>query len=84
MQSQMCIRYSNPNAPRNDGTTPISIAAEKGHVEILKMLMPTTGNPNAPDNDPKHGKQEMLEIVNDLYENDDDPKPKKICLSKQT
>ena len=37
----------NPNAPRNDGATPILVAAQNNHIEILKLLMRSTDNPNA-------------------------------------
>ena len=32
----------NPNASRKDGKTPIFVAAEKGHTEIVKVLAPLT------------------------------------------
>ena len=35
----------NPNAPENNGTTPIHIAALHGHTEIVKILIPLTDNP---------------------------------------
>ena len=41
----------NPNAPRNDGYTPIHYAAMGGHLEIVRLLMTSTTNANAPDND---------------------------------
>ena len=28
----------NPNEPRNDGTTPLSIATQKNHFEIVQLL----------------------------------------------
>ena len=40
----------NPNAPRNDGTTPIFMAAQYNRIEVVKLLMDTTQNPNAPMN----------------------------------
>ena len=40
----------NPNAPDEDGFTPIYWAALKGHTEIVKILAPLTDNSNAPDN----------------------------------
>ena len=41
----------NPNAANNDnGNTPIHYAAEKGHIEIVQLLMSSTDNPNAVDN----------------------------------
>ena len=41
----------NPNAPDEDGDTPINWAAYKGHTEMVKILAPLTDNPNAPDED---------------------------------
>ena len=40
----------NPNAPNNDGITPIFIAAQNNHIEMVKLLMKSTENPNAPRN----------------------------------
>ena len=40
----------NPNAPKNDGSTPIYWAAVWGHTEIVKILAPLTDTPNAPWN----------------------------------
>ena len=37
----------NPNTPDKDGTTPIYLAAQVGHTEIVKILAPLTNNPNA-------------------------------------
>ena len=37
----------NPNAPHEDGETPISRAVIFGHTEILKILVPLTDNQNA-------------------------------------
>ena len=39
-----------PNAPADNGTTPIHIAAFKGHLEIVKFLTKLTDCPNAPNN----------------------------------
>ena len=39
----------NPNAPDENGRTPIHWAAYYGHTEIVKILAPLTDNPNAPD-----------------------------------
>ena len=41
---------NNPNAPNEDGSTPIHLAAWKGYTEIVKILVPLTDNPNAPNN----------------------------------
>ena len=38
-----------PNAPDDDGCTPIFVAAQHGSKEILKILVPLTDNPNAPN-----------------------------------
>ena len=38
-----------PNAPNQDGYTPIHRAAWKGHTEIVQILAPLTDNPNAPN-----------------------------------
>ena len=40
----------NPNAPSDDGWTPIHVAVMEGHIEIVKLLMSVTDNPNAPNN----------------------------------
>ena len=39
----------NPNAPANNGFTPIFWAAMKGHIEIVRLLLETTNNPNSAD-----------------------------------
>ena len=38
----------NPNAPGEDGRTPIYLAAWGGHTEIVQFLAPLTDNPNTP------------------------------------
>ena len=38
----------NLNEPNQDGETPIYIAAENGHVDVIKVLAPLCDNPNAP------------------------------------
>ena len=38
---------NNPNAPNDDGETPIDWAAENGHTEIVKILAGFTDNPKA-------------------------------------
>ena len=43
----------DPNAPDKSGASPIHAAAQKGHIEIVKILAPLTDNPNAPKNDGK-------------------------------
>ena len=45
----MAPLFEYPNAPANDGMTPINLAAYDGHTEIVKILAPLTDNPNAPD-----------------------------------
>ena len=38
----------NPIAPRKtDGATPIFLAAQNNHIEIVKILLKATDNPNA-------------------------------------
>ena len=45
----------NPNAPNKWGETlgetPIYLAAKNGHSEIVKILVPLTKTPNAPNKD---------------------------------
>ena len=43
--------FPNPNQPRNNGTTPIYVAAQENHIEVVKLLMYSTNNPNEPCND---------------------------------
>ena len=38
-----------PNAPNQDGLTPIHLAAMNGHTEVVKFLVTYTETPNAPD-----------------------------------
>ena len=40
----------NPNAPDENGDTPIHGAASKGHTEIVKFLAPLTDDPNVSNN----------------------------------
>ena len=61
--------------------TPIYMAAENGHTEIVKILAPLTDNPNAPDEDgwtPIHraadnGHIEIVKILVPLTENPNAP-----------
>ena len=39
----------NPNAPNENGVTPIHRAAYHGYTEIIKILAPLTDNPNTPN-----------------------------------
>ena len=39
----------NPNAPDEEGATPIHWAAYTQNIEIVEVLGPLTDNPNAPD-----------------------------------
>ena len=41
-------KVENPNAPRPDGLTPIHVAAQEGHTEVIKFLAPKVEKPNAP------------------------------------
>ena len=41
--------YEKPDAPDEDGNTPIYWAAFKGHTDIVKILAPLIDNPNAPN-----------------------------------
>ena len=41
---------NTPYSPNRDGDTPIHSAARHGHTEIVKILIPLTDNPNAPNN----------------------------------
>ena len=43
----------NPNVSNINGDTPIYVAANEGHTEIVKVLAPLTDNPNAPNKDGK-------------------------------
>ena len=69
---------NNPNAPDNNGATPIYWAAVNGHTEIVKILVPLTDNPNAPNKDgktpiywaAKHGHTEIVKILAPLTDND--------------
>ena len=71
----------NPNAPNEDGETPIYCAARKGYTEIVKFLAPLTDNPNAPDvwgNTPIHraasnGHTEIVKILAPLTDNPNAP-----------
>ena len=68
----------NPNAPKNDGETPIYRAAYHGHTKIVKILAPLTANPNAPDdygNTPIHiaAMRGHIEIVKFLAPLTDNP-----------
>ena len=62
---------NNPNAPMNNGDTPIHVAAFNGHTEIVKILAPLTDNPNAPNMDgrtPLHwaahnGHKEIVKVL---------------------
>ena len=40
---------SSPNARNNWGQSPINVAANYGHTEIVKILAPLTDYPNDPD-----------------------------------
>ena len=68
----------NPNAPDNNGWTPIHEAAKNGHTEIVKALIECTDNPNAPDIfgwTPIHeaAMKGHIEIVKALIECTDNP-----------
>ena len=71
----------HPNAPDNNGNTPIHEAAYFGNTGIVKILAPLTDNPNAPDNDgytPIHraawkGHTEIVKILAPLTDNPNTP-----------
>ena len=71
----------NPNAPDEDGKTPIHWAANRGHTEIVKILAPLTNHPNAPNEDgdtPIHhaasmGHTEIVKILAPLTDNPNAP-----------
>ena len=76
----------NPNAPDNNGATPMHLAAWNGYREIVKILVPLTDNPNAPDKDgstPIHlaawkGYTEIVKILVPLTDNPNAPNNKGI------
>ena len=39
----------DPNVPDKNGITPIHLAAENGHLEVMKLLIKKTNNPNSPE-----------------------------------
>ena len=67
----------NPNAPNENGDTPIFWAARHGRTEIVKTLAPLTYNPNAPDTNgytpiyiaAHHGHTEIIKILVPLTDN---------------
>ena len=71
----------NPNAPDENGRTPIHNAAYWGHIEMVKILVPWTDNPNAPDKDGRtpilmalfDGHSEIVKILLSLTDNPNAP-----------
>ena len=71
----------NPNAPDEEGVTPIFWAACCGNTEIVKILAPLTDNPNAPDEyghtpiyvAAKEGHTEIVKILAPLTNNPNAP-----------
>ena len=71
----------NPNAPDNNGQTPIYWAAFNGQTEIVKILAPLTDNPNAHDNTGQtpilnaalNGHTEIVKILAPLTDNPNAP-----------
>ena len=71
----------NPNAPDENGRTPIYFAAHKGHTEIVKILTPLTDNPNTSDKDgytpiywaARNGYTEIFKILVPLTDNPNAP-----------
>ena len=57
----MAPLMENPNAPDENGRTPLYWAAQKGYIEIVKILAPFSDNPNAADED---GKTPIFEAAN--------------------
>ena len=68
----MAPLFESPNAPNEDGKTPIREAARFGHTEFIKILACLTDNPNAPDKAglspsniaARHGFIEIVNILN--------------------
>ena len=84
----------NPNAPDEEGVTPIFWAACCGNTEIVKILAPLTDNPNAPDEyghtpiyvAAKEGHTEIVKILAPLTDNPNAPnnsgmRPSKVATS---
>ena len=71
----------NPNAPNEDGDTPIYCAAKNGQTEIVKILAPLTNNPNLSDEEEKtpiywaamEGQTEIIKILAPLTDNPNAP-----------
>ena len=67
----------NPNAPDEDGKTPIYWAALNGHTDIIKILTPMTSNPNFSTvygvtpirNAARKGHTEIVQILASLTDN---------------
>ena len=77
----MAPLIDNPNAPGENGWTPIYRAAYNGNTEVVKILAPLTDNPNAPNNYGRtpiysaacYGFTEIVNILAPLTENPNAP-----------
>ena len=77
----MAPLIDNPNAPGENGWTPIYRAAYNGNTEVVKILAPLTDNPNAPNNygrtpiylAAQNGHTEIVKILAPLTDNPNAP-----------
>lgn len=44
----LASKVNDPNAPRNNGLTPIQAAIRNGHAEVVKYLLSNVTEPNPP------------------------------------
>ena len=77
MKIQKLSIFWRPNAPDEDGKTPIYWAALNGHTDIIKILTPMTSNPNFSTvygvtpirNAARKGHTEIVQILASLTDN---------------
>ena len=70
-------------APKPNGSTPIILAAYRGHVKIVEFLAPLVDNPNAPKPDgwtplhlaARYGHVKIIEFLAPLVDKPNAPKP---------